>query len=63
LFILPEIVKGHLETIYQKLDVGKRREAVEMVKEIGIFLVGLILKRGFTDIGAAQIGLLHHFIA
>jgi LuxR family maltose regulon positive regulatory protein len=29
LFVSPETIKKHLNNIYQKLDVGKRREAVE----------------------------------
>jgi ATP/maltotriose-dependent transcriptional regulator MalT len=36
LFIAPTTVKGHLKSIYQKLDVNKRREAVEKAKNIGI---------------------------
>jgi LuxR family maltose regulon positive regulatory protein len=36
LFVTPETVKSHLKNIYQKLDVGKRLEAVEKAKEIGI---------------------------
>jgi LuxR family maltose regulon positive regulatory protein len=36
LFVSPLTVKGHLKNIYQKLDVGKRREAVEKAKKIGI---------------------------
>ena len=36
LFVSPETVKGHLKIIYQKLDVGSRREAVEKAKKIGI---------------------------
>jgi LuxR family maltose regulon positive regulatory protein len=36
LFVSPETVKSHLKNIYQKLDVGKRLEAVEKAKEIGI---------------------------
>jgi LuxR family maltose regulon positive regulatory protein len=36
LFVSPETIKSHLKNIYQKLDVGKRREAVEKAKEIGI---------------------------
>jgi LuxR family maltose regulon positive regulatory protein len=37
LFISAETVKGHLQNIYQKLEVKKRREAVEKAKNIGIF--------------------------
>jgi ATP/maltotriose-dependent transcriptional regulator MalT len=33
-------VKGHLQNIYQKLEVGKRREAVEKAMKIGIFSGG-----------------------
>ncbi|MEX1284387.1 MAG: LuxR C-terminal-related transcriptional regulator [Desulfobacterales bacterium] len=29
-------VKVHLKNIYQKLNVGKRREAIEKAKKIGI---------------------------
>ena len=36
LFIPATTVKGHLKNIYQKLEVGKRREAVEKAKKIGI---------------------------
>jgi LuxR family maltose regulon positive regulatory protein len=36
LFISPTTVKGHLQKIYGKLDVGKRREAVEKAKNLGI---------------------------
>jgi LuxR family maltose regulon positive regulatory protein len=36
LFISTTTVKGHLQSIYQKLEVGKRREAVKMAKKIGI---------------------------
>jgi LuxR family maltose regulon positive regulatory protein len=36
LFIAPTTVKGHLQNIYQKLDVSKRREAIEKAKKIGI---------------------------
>ncbi len=37
LFISSATVKSHLESIYQKLNVSKRREAVEKAKKIGIF--------------------------
>jgi LuxR family maltose regulon positive regulatory protein len=36
LFVSPETVKGHLKNIYQKLDVGKRREAVEKAMALEI---------------------------
>jgi ATP/maltotriose-dependent transcriptional regulator MalT len=36
LYIAPTTVKGHLKSIYQKLEVGKRREAVEKAKNLGI---------------------------
>ncbi|UCD81853.1 MAG: hypothetical protein JSW26_10635, partial [Desulfobacterales bacterium] len=36
LFISAETVKGHLQNIYQKLEVKKRREAVEKAERIGI---------------------------
>ena len=36
LFVSTETVKSHLKNIYQKLNVGKRREAVEKAKKIGI---------------------------
>lgn len=36
LFISTTTVKGHLQNIYQKLEVGKRREAVEKAKNFGI---------------------------
>jgi hypothetical protein len=34
-------VKPHLKNIYQKLDVGKRREAVEKAVTLGIFSLRL----------------------
>jgi ATP/maltotriose-dependent transcriptional regulator MalT/ActR/RegA family two-component response regulator len=40
LFIAPTTVKGHLKSIYQKLDVNKRREAVEKAQKIGILSGG-----------------------
>ena len=36
LFISKETVKGHLQSIYQKLNVGKRHDAVEKAKKLGI---------------------------
>ena len=36
LFVSPETVKGHLKNIYQKLNVSKRREAVEKATALGI---------------------------
>jgi ATP/maltotriose-dependent transcriptional regulator MalT/ActR/RegA family two-component response regulator len=40
LFIAPTTVKGHLKSIYQKLDVNKRREAVEKAQKIKILSGG-----------------------
>jgi len=36
LFITDGTVKSHLKNVYQKLNVGTRRQAVEKAKEIGI---------------------------
>jgi len=36
LFISGETIKSHLKNIYQKLEVKKRREAVEKAKKVGI---------------------------
>jgi LuxR family maltose regulon positive regulatory protein len=36
LFISPTTVKTHLQNIYQKLDAGNRREAVNNAKDLGI---------------------------
>ena len=36
LFISDGTVKSHLKSIYQKLNVSKRREAIEKAKKIGI---------------------------
>jgi len=37
LFISGETIKSHLQNIFQKLEVSKRREAVEKAKKVGIF--------------------------
>ena len=39
LFISTATVKGHLQNIYGKLNVSKRREAVEKAKKIGILWI------------------------
>ena len=36
LFLSPATIKSHLESIYQKLNVGKRREAIEKAHKLGI---------------------------
>jgi LuxR family maltose regulon positive regulatory protein len=36
LFVSPATVKSHLESIYQKLNVSNRREAVDKAKKNGI---------------------------
>jgi LuxR family maltose regulon positive regulatory protein len=36
LCVSPATIKSHLESIYQKLNVSKRREAVDKAKKIGI---------------------------
>jgi LuxR family maltose regulon positive regulatory protein len=36
LFIPPTTVKGHLQNIYGKLNLSKRREAIEKAKKIGV---------------------------
>jgi ATP/maltotriose-dependent transcriptional regulator MalT len=41
LFISNTTVKSHLKNIYQKLNVSKRREAVEKAKKIGILSAGM----------------------
>ena len=41
LFVSPETVKGHLKNIFQKLNVGKRRQAVEKAKNLGILSGGV----------------------
>jgi LuxR family maltose regulon positive regulatory protein len=43
LFISPATVKSHLKTLYRKLDVGDRREAVARALELGI-LPGALLR-------------------
>jgi LuxR family maltose regulon positive regulatory protein len=39
LFVSPTTVKGHLQNIYGKLNVSKRREAVEKAMKIGILSI------------------------
>jgi hypothetical protein len=34
--VAPETIKSHLKNIYQKLDVGKRREAISKAMDLGI---------------------------
>jgi len=41
LFLSPLTIKSHLKSIYQKLEVGKRREAVEKARKIGILSGGM----------------------
>ena len=41
LFLSPLTIKSHLKNIYQKLEVGKRREAVEKARKIGIISGGV----------------------
>ena len=36
LFVSPATVKSHLESIYQKLNVNKRREAIDKAHKLGI---------------------------
>jgi ATP/maltotriose-dependent transcriptional regulator MalT len=40
LFVSATTVKGHLQNIYQKLEVGKHREAVVKAMKIGILSGG-----------------------
>jgi LuxR family maltose regulon positive regulatory protein len=40
LFIAPVTVKSHLKTLYRKLGVGGRREAVARARELGILAGG-----------------------
>jgi LuxR family maltose regulon positive regulatory protein len=39
LFISTETIKSHLQNIFQKLEVSKRREAVEKAKKVGILRI------------------------
>jgi LuxR family maltose regulon positive regulatory protein len=41
LFISTTTVKGHLQNIYGKFNVSKRREAVDKAKKIGILSGGI----------------------